>query len=435
MKIINKIRNDFDAFFQYKPPITREYGDVISVIRNGMVSIIPVLLIGALTLCVQFFPLKAYQTFIQTWANGVISQILGYISSVTFGSMSCYMTLSISYCYLKKFSDNKSSIVIGMITSLSCFALMIGVFNKEFNRSLLGAQGVTSAIFSSIVVGYFYRKISSKKKFFISFYSDGSDNYLTVAISSTIPATIIIVVFAIINYSIISFFNINCLHEIFLHCSDWLFVGMGRSFLSGIAFLFLSTFLWFIGIHGSNVFEKVTGELFQSGIAINIAAVNAGNQPTEIVTKAFLDSFTLLGGCGSTLCLLLGLLIFSKRKNVKSLAKIAAFPILFNINEIMVFGLPIIFNRFFLIPFLLTPMVLFTTSYFATLLGLVPVICNSDVPWTTPVFISGWIAGGWNALILQIVNFAVATAIYFPFVKVLDRDLLKNAKKKELLQE
>ena len=95
----------------------------------------------------------------------------------------------------------------------------------------------------------------------------------------------------------------------------------------------------------------------------------------------------------------------------------------------------LILNPIMMIPFVIVPIVLCVTTYLAMSLGLVPLLQGIEIPWTTPVFISGWIAGGWNALILQIVNFAVATAIYFPFVKVLDRDLLKNAKKKELLQE
>ena len=129
------------------------------------------------------------------------------------------------------------------------------------------------------------------------------------------------------------------------------------------------------------------------------------------------------------------MLFLAKSAQSKQLGKLAIVPACFNINEPVIFGIPIVLNPIMMIPFVIVPIVLCVTTYLAMSLGLVPLLQGIEIPWTTPVFISGWIAGGWNALILQIVNFAVATAIYFPFVKVLDRDLLKNAKKKELLQE
>ena len=84
-----------------------------------------------------------------------------------------------------------------------------------------------------------------------------------------------------------------------------------------------------------------------------------------------------------------------------------------------------------MIPFILVPAVLCITTYAAMSMGLVPLLTGIEIPWTTPVFISGWLAGGWRALVLQIVNFIVATAIYFPFVKILDKELMKNSKKRE----
>lgn len=87
-----------------------------------------------------------------------------------------------------------------------------------------------------------------------------------------------------------------------------------------------------------------------------------------------------------------------------------------------------------MIPFILVPAVLCIVTYIAMSMNLVPFLTGIEIPWTTPVFISGWLAGGWRALVLQIINFIIATAIYFPFVIILDKDLMKNVQKKELTE-
>jgi EAL domain-containing protein (putative c-di-GMP-specific phosphodiesterase class I) len=128
-----------------------------------------------------------------------------------------------------------------------------------------------------------------------------------------------------------------------------------------------------------------------------------------------------MGGCGSTICLLIAILLFSRNSSRKGLGLTAAFPMIFNINELMVFGLPIIFNLTMLIPFLLTPIVSYTLSYIAISTGLVPVITH-NVEWTTPILIGGYHATGSVAgAVLQLINVIIGVCIYTPFVRLLDR--------------
>lgn len=97
-----------------------------------------------------------------------------------------------------------------------------------------------------------------------------------------------------------------------------------------------------------------------------------GQAPTEIATKTFFDTFVLFGGCGTLLCLVVAIFLCDRRKNVRGLSKMALVPVLFNINELMMFGVPIVLNPIYLVPFLCTPLVLTVISYLATLAGLVP---------------------------------------------------------------
>ena len=154
-----------------------------------------------------------------------------------------------------------------------------------------------------------------------------------------------------------------------------------------------------------------------------------GQAPTEIATKTFFDTFVLFGGCGTLLCLVVAIFLCDRRKNVRGLSKMALVPVLFNINELIMFGVPIVLNPIYLVPFLCTPLVLTVISYLATLAGLVPVAIHT-VEWTTPIFLSGYAATGSVAgSLLQLVNLAVGVGIYLPFVRLAQARQLRSLEK------
>ncbi len=129
------------------------------------------------------------------------------------------------------------------------------------------------------------------------------------------------------------------------------------------------------------------------------------------------------------MCLLIALLTFSRRRGNRLLGKMAAFPMIFNINEIMVFGLPIIYNPIMLVPFFCVPVVCFLTSWGAMSLGLVPLV-TSSVEWTMPVILGGYLAtGSVMGSLLQVFNLALGVMIYRPFVKKYDEERLENARR------
>ncbi|WP_143477995.1 PTS transporter subunit EIIC, partial [Clostridioides difficile] len=144
--------------------------------------------------------------------------------------------------------------------------------------------------------------------------------------------------------------------------------------------------MWFFGIHGSNVLDTVAKNLFENSMAINLNLVHNNQLPPEIFTKTFFDTMVLLGGCGSLLCLVIAIFLSEQRINVRKLAKIASIPALFNINDMLVFGIPIVFNYILFLPFVITPIFLTITSYVAMSTGIVP--CTvSAVEWTSPSFL------------------------------------------------
>ena len=211
---------------------------------------------------------------------------------------------------------------------------------------------------------------------------------------------------------------------------EHIFEGVGRNLGSVLLFEFVAQFLWFFGIHGNNVLETVCQNLFAPAMDVNQQLIAQGMEATEIHSKTFLDVFVNMGGSGSVMCLLIAIMVFSQRRSNRKLGLMAAIPGFFNISELITFGLPIVFNPIFIIPYLLVPMVLATTSTLAVEIGLVPVAVN-HVEWTTPILWSGYLATDSIAgSILQIFNLIIGTLIYAPFVKIFDKEMIRGANRK-----
>jgi lactose/cellobiose-specific phosphotransferase system IIC component len=258
-------------------------------------------------------------------------------------------------------------------------------------------------------------------------FTVGVDHEFKAMLSTLLSAALTVLVFGLGNALIIRAFDVDSFRSLMALGFNNLFKRLGSGFLTGFIFVFASSVLWFFGIHGSDTLEGVMETYFTPQLSANQAAVATGGVPTQIVTKEFFDCFVLMGGCGATICLLIAILLFSRNRARRGLGYAAAFPMIFIINEMMVFGLPIIFNPIMLIPFLVVPLVCYTIAYLAISAGLVPMI-TSEVAWTTPIILGGYHATGSVAgSILQLVNVVVGVLVYLPFVRMLDRQTVVNA--------
>ncbi|MGL5721349.1 MAG: PTS sugar transporter subunit IIC [Brevinema sp.] len=181
--------------------------------------------------------------------------------------------------------------------------------------------------------------------------------------------------------------------------------------------LFLQNLLWAFGLHGAFILGPITEPTYLAAIQQNIDLIQQGGEAVNIITKPFIDSFTLMGGGGNTIGLVIALFLFSKRENERIVGKIGFLPGLFNINEPLVFGLPIVLNPIYGIPLVLVPLTNAAIAYFATYIGLV----NKTIvliPWTTPPIISAYLStgGDWRAALLAVFLVVLSVIIYTPFV-------------------
>ena len=186
-----------------------------------------------------------------------------------------------------------------------------------------------------------------------------------------------------------------------------------------IKYTFFMIVPWFIGINGSNVASSAHDKLYQNFLA-NKEIAAQGLDNFYLLNQSFVDLYVHIGGSGATLCLLLALFL-SRKKAHRVFAEVSLIPSLFNINEILIFGFPIVANIQLLIPFLLVPMLFTVLSYGALYFGFIPVVSNLT-SWIIPPIINAFIScgGDYRVVVWQIFLIALGTIIYMYFLKKYD---------------
>jgi len=199
-----------------------------------------------------------------------------------------------------------------------------------------------------------------------------------------------------------------------------------------VCFMYVIIMLfWCVGIHGNNMLSAIKEPIFRPLLYANTAAYTNGASNADIpnvMNLTMLQMFAEWGGSGVTLALVVDALIFSKREDIRTICGISVVPGLFNINETMTFGIPLVLNPILDIPFILAPVATIIVGYILVSTGFCPKIVL-EVPWTMPPIIMGFLATGGNirGSISQIIVFALACAIYFPFLIAYESNLNKES--------
>lgn len=184
-----------------------------------------------------------------------------------------------------------------------------------------------------------------------------------------------------------------------------------------VVIIIVSQLLWFVGIHGGAVIAAIRNPIFLAGLAANVQAVSTGLDPTEPLTFGFWRSFVTVGGAGMVISLILAILIASRRADHRSIAKVGLFPSIFGISEPIVFGLPLVLNVTFLIPFVFNSAISALIAIFAMKIGFL--IPNSvDVPFGLPILFNALVSYGWQGVVVQAISIIIATLAWMPFVLI-----------------
>ena len=415
------IDNIISVFYKIKSGL--EKNKYIQALKQTFTVLFPVLFIGSMSLLLQSFPLDIVRNFIQTAFNGAIYKVLVLIYYVTFGLSSLYLTIAFTSKYYALISKRKDITVFACINSLICYFILIGpktlIYNKHELLNYTGMNNifvaVTTGIFATLLYHRFlnvFQKLTRNK--FASAFQIG--------VNSIVPMILCILIF--LGFSGLIHISTNGMnfHQLIHLVLSKPFEKIGATYIGGLLINLFTSIFSFFGIHGNSVFEDVYRNVF---VSLNGTFIN----------KHFFDLYTFIGGCGSTVGLLIALLFFSNSKRKKKIAALSSPLLTFNINETLIYGIPIMFNPIYFIPFILVPIVNYTIAYIAVSSGIVPPVVDATVQWTTPVFINGYFAT--NSILgyaLQLLCVAVSTLIYVPFVLIDNKvvDMSVDEKNKEL---
>lgn len=402
-------------------------------IRDGFLLSTPLLIGGSIFLLIANFPIPAWIEFLEgTVVNQATGQTLaGYISKpadATFTIMAVFAVMGIAYSFAEKLGTNK---LFGAATALvSWFLIMPYTVTGEVDVNgvaqavsltgvplgWLGAKGIFVGIFCAFISVHIYTFV--EKRGWTIKMPAGVPPTVEESFAALIPAAVVMTIFFAVNL-IFGYMGTDVFQIIFEFLQTPL-LNLGDTLgAMVIAYIFLHIF-WFFGVNGGSVVGAVFNPILQTLSAGNVAGEH------HIICQQFQDLFATFGGAGSTLSLVIAMLLFCKSKRIKNLGKMSLVPGIFGINEPILFGLPIVLNPAMLVPFILVPTINIVISYFAMAMNFVPICSGVNIPWTTPLVISGFLATNWAGALLQAALLVLGVFIYMPFIKILDKQYLQE---------
>ncbi|WEG72859.1 PTS sugar transporter subunit IIC [Vagococcus intermedius] len=413
-------------------PIANKVGSQrhMTAIRKGLIATMPLIIVGSFFTILLNIPIESVAAIIEPY-----KPMLDIPFRYTVGIMSLYATYGIATNLARSYDlDELSSGLLAILAFLISTVKPLQVMEdvpdvigagRYINIGNLSSSSLFGAMVAAIVsveIFNFMKKRDITIKMPAGVPPEVSNSFIAL-----LPALVVILFFWFIRY-VLNFDISTFLSTLLMPLKD---VLAGNSLLGGLLTVFLITFFWVLGIHGPAIMGPVIRPFWDISIAENIDAFNAGanahNMP-NIFTEQFLQWFIWIGGAGTTLALVI-LMMFSKSDYLKSLGRLSFLPGLFNINEPIIFGAPIVMNPILGIPFILAPLVTTTLSYFLTVTDVVPMMV-ARLPFAIPAPVAAWMSTNWSvaAAILVIVNFLIALAIYYPFFKVFEKQQIEKEK-------
>ncbi|HGV8387480.1 PTS sugar transporter subunit IIC [Enterococcus faecium] len=394
-------------------------------IRNGVVSTLSLILIGTFFMVFINLPFPGWDEFIAPYSATIVLPF-----RITMGLMAIYATFVMGSDLAKSYGLDS---VTGGILSLGTFFMLqvpVNVLTPEeaplgwvLPMSSLGASGMFAGILSMIFAVEVYRFF--KKRNITIKMPEQVPPAVARSFEALIPGAVILTTTWLIRS--VAGFDVNAA---LLSLFEPLTNILGNNLLGVLLPMFLIHLLWSFGIHGMSIVGAVVRPMWLIMLDENAKALADGTAATKlpyIAPEQFYQWTVTIGGAGATIVVSVLFLFFCKSKFLKEVGRFSIIPGIFNINEPMIFGAPMMLNPYMFIPFNLVPLVLTIVSYFAVKLEMVNGFTVLPT-WTLPAPIGGYLSAGndWRVVVLIVINTLIAFIIYYPFVKAYDKKMLSD---------
>lgn len=425
----------------------------LAAIRKGIVSTLPLTIVGSMFTVINNIPIESYTNFIAPhlakldipfrFTVGLLALYavfgIGYSLSTTYkldplsGGLIATVAFLITVVSPTRVTPASITAAIegtGLVTDPTAIKTLTTAFTENvigasrfIDIASLGAASLFGGIVASLLAVEIYH-LCKKYNLTIKMPA-GVPPEVGNSFGALIPFAIVILLFWAIRHLL--GFDINATISAVLMPLKGILSG--NSLLGGLLTVFLICFFWVLGIHGPAIMGPVIRPIWNATIAENMEAFNDGVAASalpNIFTEQFLQWFVWIGGAGATLPLVC-LFLFSKSQALKQLGRLSIVPGIFNINEPAIFGTPIVMNPILAIPFIVAPLVITTISYIFTKLNLVPLMM-AQLTFTLPSPLAAIMSTDWSYMsgVLVCINFVVALAIYYPFFKMYEKQQLEK---------
>lgn len=397
----------------------------LGAVRDGIVVTMPYLIIGSIVLVLGNLPIKALADALAPYRPYIVAPYFA-----TFAVLTIFATFGIGYAMAQRY---KLDAVAGGMMALVAFFLStpVGADGWSFSMGYLSAGGLFVGIICALLAVEIYRFFVARK--IVITMPAAVPPAVSRSFSALLPGAGVVVVFWAIQVAL-WIFGKNVLgaeaqfslHDVVAKLLTAPLTGMAGSLLGALATVLILHLLWSVGIHGGNIMAGITGPIFLALMDQNVKAFAAGQAATNVFTSSFFDIFVYVGGAGSTLGLAIVMAFFAKSQQLKTLGRLSVGPGIFNINEPILFGAPIVMNPLLLVPFIGTPLILTVLTWLAMSTGLLARTV-ALAPWTSPFFLGGFVStNSAMGLVMACINVVLATAIYYPFFRLYDAQKLRE---------
>lgn len=399
----------------------------LSALRDGFMVALPLIIFGSIFVVLANLPFL--DKLIGEEAFASYQNALGPASAATLNIMGLFTIIGIGYKLAEHYELDE---IYGGVVAIGAFLILTPQVVEEVSgvipTSSLGAEGMFLGIFTAFISVELYRYFT-EKNWSIKMPA-GVPEAVSKSFSSLIPISLTLAIFLLIRI-IFSYTVFETVQNFIYTIIQQPLTKLGSGLPATIIAVLLIQLFWFFGLHGQIIVNSVFDPIWYALNEQNLRAFQAGVELPNIVTKQFVDTFLVgMGGTGMTLAIIVGIFLIGRSRQIKELGKLGAPAGIFNVNEPIIFGLPIVMNPLVLIPWLLSPVVVTIITYFAMSTGLVPKPAGIIVPWTTPILLNGFLATGnaWQGAVLQAFNLFVVFLIWWPFLKILDKSYYEKEK-------
>lgn len=414
----------------------------IVALKDGMVISLPFIMIGSVFLLLASFPVPA----VANWMDAMgLTRFWTQAYNASFGIVSVFAVIGIAYQWAKSekvdpLPSGLTAFVGFLIIMNPTSAVMNGsktivsanqapnLLSGYIDRVWLGGQGMLAAIIIGLITGWIYSWFIKKK--------------ITIKLPDQVPPAVAGSFVALIPAAVISTLWL-CVYIFFEKVANttltqWIYAtiqtplqGISDSFGGILIMTILVPFFWFFGVHGSTLVGGIVGPILQANTLENAAIFKKfgyvdAEHGGHIVIQGLFDQFSTVTGAGMTIGLVVFMVFFARSQQLKNIGKLTLMPGIFNINEPVLFGVPIVMNPMLAIPFFIMPPLSAGSTYLLIKAGILPYLNGIQVPWTTPPVISGFLIGGWKIALWQAIILVISFFVYWPFARSYDKMLYKQ---------